>query len=123
MAGDNMATKLVAYLQRSFQIYRIAHLPATKRGLRKGFARRRHSEPGLLARPLIHNGQADSGAGNGGANVDRAHVIPCRNDDMRVATLFDMPDLPDVVDDACEHEVLLDRERVAFQDVRTDRLS
>jgi hypothetical protein len=42
------------------------------------------------------------------------------DDDMRIAAFLDLPDGSDIGDDACEHEVVLDREREAFQDIGTE---
>ena len=66
---------------------------------------------------LLHHRQADARTGDGGADIDAAHIVMRGDDDMGVAALLDLPDLADIGDDACEHGVVLDREREAFQDI------
>ena len=105
MAGDDMAAELVADFIGPFEIDRIANFPVAQRRLRQGFARGRDREPAILRRALVDHRHAGARAGDRGAHLDGRDIVMGRDHDMRVAALFDVPDLADIGDNSREHGV------------------
>ena len=79
--------------------------------------------PAIVAAAFVGHGEANARAGDGRADVDGADVVLRGDHDMRVAALFEAFDLPDIGDDTREHEAVLTRDLIAFQDIGPELLA
>src|SRR5690606_22910074 len=100
MAGDDMPAKLVAQLERAFEVERAALIPVTLRGARE---RLRGDVDGEPARPLVDHCQAHARAGDRCAEIDRVGVVSGRDPRAQVAPPLDGLDPPYIGDDSSEH--------------------
>src|SRR5690349_6930900 len=100
MASDDMAAKFLAQLHCAFEVELAARAPLALGGAADRFARDINGEP---AGSLVDDGQAYAGAGDRGAEVDRAGVVGGANDHARIAARFDGVDGSDVGDDTGKH--------------------
>jgi hypothetical protein len=82
MAGDDVPAKLVAHLERAFEVQPRARLPLARRRPRPGFGRDVDVEP---VRSLVDHRQAHARTGDGRAERDAAHVVSAANAQPQVA--------------------------------------
>src|SRR5690625_3583846 len=108
MARDNMPAKLVADLQRGFQIDPCAFLPEPDRGARAGLGRSIDIEPALPAIPAArHDSQADAGTGDRGADIDLVRRTATGDPDARISLIADAEHMPDLANNPGEHMLYL----------------
>ena len=100
MAGDNMTAQLIAQLHGPFQINPYALDPVTKVGTGQGFCRGLNREP---VRALVHHRQADTGTGNGRANVNGIRVKGRVQSDSGITALAQVFYLTNVCDYSGKH--------------------
>src|SRR6476660_6503414 len=100
MSGHDMTPKLVPEAQRAFEVEPGTLSPMVACGLGNGFTRNVHRKP-ILA--LVHDGQADAGAGDRSPEVDRFEVVGRCDNQPQVAALLGAADGADVCDDPGEH--------------------
>src|SRR3546814_13725437 len=107
MAGDDMAAKLVADLQRAFEVEAAPRVPHPRRGARERFGARIDREPAaravaLRVHALVDDRETRARAGDRGADIDAAHVIGGADNEPCVAAVLMGPDGADVGDEAGE---------------------
>jgi hypothetical protein len=100
MAGDDMAAKLVAHLQRAFQVETEALVPLALSSTRERLGRDVDGEP---ARALVDHRQAHTRTGDRSAEIYRRGVIAGGDAHPQVAAPLHFRDGTDVGDDAGEH--------------------
>jgi len=114
MAGDDMPAKLVADLQRAFEVEAAPRLPHPGRGARDRLGARIDREPAagpvaVRVHTLIDDRQTRPRTGDRRAKIDACHIIVRPHEDAPVAARLDPVDRADIGDDAGEHRAILFR--------------